>query len=381
MQSVITSLKNQLAELQKLHAAGSITEKQFKQDKAALERKWLDLLVAEPPAEAANASNRPSAKLLGILSVLVLLIACAGYWFIGMPQQQLQQEAQGEASDAAAHPITSDQMGAMTDKLAERLKNSPNDAEGWAMLARSYSVLGRNKEALEAYTHAANLLKDDPSLLADFADALATQNNNSLAGDPLELVQRALKLDPNNIKALALAGTEAFERKDYTAALKFWEKVQAVGPADHPLVRNLVAGIQEARSLAGLPALEALAPVAAAPKLKFSVTGVVSLSPDLLKTVTAQDTVFISVRVDGNSRMPLAAERIQVKDLPYSFTLDETKALSPDRVLSGLDPLLVSARVSKSGDAIPHPGDLIGQAGPMKQLVQDLKIEINQTVK
>ena len=141
----------------------------------------------------------------------------------------------------------------MVERLAQRLKDQPQDAEGWAMLARSYSVLGRHPEALQAYEKALALRKDDANLLADYADSLAVQNKNVLAGEPLKLVTRALKLEPRNLKALSMAGSEAFDRQEYARAIQYWQQVVEFGPADSPMVQQVKPGLEQARQLAGVP--------------------------------------------------------------------------------------------------------------------------------
>jgi cytochrome c-type biogenesis protein CcmH len=157
------------------------------------------------------------------------------------------------APGSAPHGTNTDQMGSMTDRLAQRLKDQPQDAEGWAMLARSYSVLGRHPEALQAYEKAIALRKDDANLLADYADSMAMKNNRVLAGEPLRLVERALKLEPHNLKALSMAGSEAFDRQDYGKATQYWQQVVQFGPADSPMVQQIAPSLARARQLAGVP--------------------------------------------------------------------------------------------------------------------------------
>jgi cytochrome c-type biogenesis protein CcmH len=154
---------------------------------------------------------------------------------------------------SAPHGTETGQVASMVERLAQRLKDQPQDAEGWAMLARSYSVLGRHPEALQAYEKALALRKDDANLLADYADSLAVQNNNVLAGEPLKLVTRALTLEPRNLKALSMAGSEAFDRQDYARAIQYWQQVVEFGPVDSPMVQQVKPGLEQARQLARVP--------------------------------------------------------------------------------------------------------------------------------
>ncbi len=384
LQSLITPFKRQLADLRDRHAAGALSQAQFDQQTAALERRLLDLLLHDEDAPAGQTAGRKaSGRLLSGIALAILLIAGVGYWYKGMPSQDAQ--VAGEA-EGAGQP-NSAQIIAMVDKLAERLKQDPSDGEGWAMLARSYSVMERNAEALDAYAHAIALRKDDPSVLVDYADALAVKNNHSLAGEPMKLITQALKIDPANIKGLALAGTDAYVRQDFAQAVRYWSEVEKVGSPDSPLVQRVTASLQEARSRAGLPAapapVSAPAPAQAAAtppatsSAAASVSGTVTLSPALRAQASPQDTVFIFARPANGTRMPLAAQRVQVKDLPYRFTLDDSKSMSPATPLSSSAQVVLGARISKSGDAIPQPGDLSGQVGPVALGAQGIALEIN----
>ncbi len=385
LQSMITPFKRQLAELKDQHAAGAIPQADFEQQTAALERRLLDMVLYESADDAAVVAPRKvSGRWLAGLALGIVLLAAAGYWFTAVPALEAQMAAEGEG---AGQP-SSAQIVAMVDKLAERLKKDPSDGEGWAMLARSYSVMERNDEALDAYAHAIALRQDDPAVLVDYADALGVKNNHSLAGEPMKLIQQALAIDPANIKGLALAGTDAFVRQDFAQAVKYWSEVERIGPADNALVQRVVASLQEARSRAGLPATPVapqatVAPQASAPGAKVgsqaSVGGTVSVSPALLSRTSPQDTVFIFARPANGGRMPLAALRIQVKDLPYRFTLDDSKSMSPSMPLSSSVQVMVAARISKSGDAIAQPGDLTGQVGPVAMGSQGIALEIKST--
>jgi len=389
LSSVLTPFKRQLAELQGRHSAGTLSKAQFEQQTAALERRLLDLLLHDTGTSSGEAIGRKaSGRLLTGIALAVVLVAGAGYWYKALPVIEAQLAGEGEG---AGQP-NSAQIIAMVDKLAERLKQDPSDGEGWAMLARSYSVMERNAEALDAYAHAIALRKDDPSLLVDYADALAVKNKHSLAGEPMKLITQALKIDPANIKGLALAGTDAFVRQDFAQAVRYWSEVEKVGQPDSALVQRVTSSLQEARSRAGLPAdptplpaapapLSASAAQAAPSGVAASVSGTVTLSSALLAKASPQDTVFIFARAANGGRVPLAAQRIQVKDLPYRFTLDDSKSMSPAALLSSSAQVVLGARISKSGDAIPQPGDLSGQVGPVALGTQGIALEINEVRK
>lgn len=400
LQSLLTPFQRQLADLQNRHAAGTLSKAELETQTAALERRLLDLLLYAPdlPARGARAP-KASGRLLAGLALVIVLLAGAGYVYKTLPmldaQMAASSEGEGEGQPNAA------QIVAMVDKLAQRLQQEPNDGEGWAMLARAYSVMERNTEALDAFAHAIALRKDDATLLVDYADALGVQNQHSLSGEPMKLIQQALAIDPNHVKALALAGTDAFVRQDFAQAVRYWSQVEKIGPPESPLVQQVSTSLQEARKRAGLPtaptpaATPAATPATMPPLAQAqsqaptaraapngaasakSVSGTVSLSAALLAGTSAQDTVFIFARSASGGRMPLAAQRVQVKDLPYRFTLDDSNSMSASTPLSSSAQVVLGARISKSGDAIAQPGDLSVQTGPVALGTQGIALEIN----
>jgi cytochrome c-type biogenesis protein CcmH len=422
----ISDAKRRLQQLQELHASGALSSEAYAEGKTELERRILDWALRESPTPVAKAASTtkpaaagiaagphsPSAKLLVSLALFVLIVAGAGYSFMG-GRAQINNEGAAEAGMEAPagagagagdptaagqpHTTSTEQIAAMADKLAAKLKDKPQDAEGWAMLARSYSVIGRLPEAAAAYEKATALRGNDAALLADYADVLALKNNRSLAGEPMKVVQRALKVDPRNVKALSLAGTYAFETMDYAGAVKYWEQAVQFGSADGSgLVEQIQAGLVEARQRAGLPPAPVAAPAtsrlaqlaqepAAADTANVApekaISGTVTLAPALARSAKPDDTVFIFARPAEGSRMPLAILRKQVKDLPIQFTLDDSMAMSPATRLSLAGKVIVGARISKTANAVPAVGDLSGQSAVVAVGTKGLMIEIKDVLK
>jgi len=413
MNKDIKALRAQLQTLKKQHGEGKVGRKAYESGKAQLEREILEAVLAAPEADAAGAAAPRASRsmTLGLLSFVVVL-AVAGYAWTGSPGVP---SAGPPSADAAAggNPHTAsaaeqEQFAAAVEKLAERLQGQPDDAEGWAMLARSYGMLGRIDEAVPAYQKAVALNGQDARLLADYADTLALKNNRNLEGEPMQLVERALKIEPNNLKALSLAGAAAFNRQDFAGAVRYWEQVVRHAPPDSPYLAQVQASIAEARERGGLgpaaaasdkaaaAATPAAAPVVtaqaeAAPQVKpaaaadaaagGTIRGTVRLAPALAMMAAPTDAVFIFARPAEGSRMPLAILRKQVKDLPAEFVLDDSMAMSPGAKLSLFPQVVVSARVSKSGQAVPAAGDLTGQSAPIGPTASGLMIEINEVVK
>jgi cytochrome c-type biogenesis protein CcmH len=382
--SNLAILRTQLAELGTDLANGTISADQYASARSELERRALEEGAG---GEAANPGARGGSSLAAwVLAGLIPLAAAAMYAWVGQPDGLRPEVLSAEQQVSPA------EVDEMVARLAARLEKNPDDPRGWMMLARSYYVMQRMPEAVAAFEKAAPMVKDDADFYADFADALAVSQGRRLDGKPLQLIQLALKVDPAHPKALAMAGSEAFFRKDYRGALAYWEKLQPLLPPDSEMAKSIEGGIAEARELGGIkgPAKSAGAPPAIAKPpagvadAKASpgagVGGRVTLSPAIAAKAGPQDTVFVVARAASGPRIPLAVLRKQVSDLPLEFTLDDSMAMSPELKLSGFPEVVVTARISKSGNAISQSGDLQGGGAIVKLGAKGLAIVIDSVV-
>ena len=387
----IAALRGQLKQLQAQHDKGTLGKKDYERERSRIERALLDQVMVEPAgAASADEAARAPRSLVALMSVGVVVIAMAGYSWTGSPRLATGPVPVAQAERSPHDGGAGEQeFAAAVDKLAEKLKEQPDNAQGWVMLARSAMQIGRAEQAVTAFQKAIALVGEDAQLLADYADALAVKNNRNLEGEPSKLIERALKADPNNLKALALAGTVAFNRADYPGALRHWEKLASVAPPDTPWREQMQSSIAEARSRAGMAAAPA-APAAAtttaaaatpAAALGGKLSGTVNLAPALRAQAAPTDTVFVFARPAEGSRMPLALMRAQVKDLPVKFSFDDSMAMSPAAKLSQHPRVVIDARVSKSGQAQAAAGDLSGRSKPVANDAGNVVIEINEVVK
>jgi cytochrome c-type biogenesis protein CcmH len=269
--------------------------------------------------------------------------------------------------------------------------------EGWLMLGRTYAMMQRFNEAKEAYEKVLALAPENPEVLTDYADIVAMTNNGSLIGKPLELIDKALRLDPQNPKALALAGTAEFERRRYKDAAAYWERLLVlVPPTETELVESVRNSIAEAKSLASgkggtvarapaqsggqIPPAESKPGAAAAAGAATSGTlsGKVTLSPALAGKVSPNDSLYVFARAKTGPRAPLATLRLQVKDLPASFSLNDSMARSGVQLSTFPDEVIVGARVSKSGSPMPQSGDLQGLSQPVRIGASGIGVVIDQ---
>jgi len=350
--------RDQLRELDADLGAGKIAPADHERARSELESRLLEDADAAQDA-APRRGGRGVAVLVGLA---VPACALAIYVLIGSPN--------AVDSRADAHALSAGQIEDMVGRLAARLRENPEDADGWKMLGRSYAVLGRFPEAVDAYSKAAVRAPRDAQLLADFADALAMARGQNLQGEPEQLIRRALEIDPQNLKALALAGTVAFERKDFKAAADTWQRMLPLVPPDSEDARTVRENVEEARKLAGA------GPVAKHPGLR----GTVRLSPKLKGKFAPGDTVFIYARAAEGPAMPLAVLRRSARELPVDFALDDSLAMAPGMAISAHPRVVISARVSRSGNAKPEPGDLQGASKPVANDAKGVDVLIDTLV-
>jgi cytochrome c-type biogenesis protein CcmH len=316
-----------------------------------------------------------------VVAVALPAAAFGIYLALGTPSAL---ETRPVAHDAAN--LDDKQILAMVESLAAKVRDRPDDAQGWALLARSMAALGRFKESADAYEHLLPLVPRDAQLLADYADALGMAQGRTLAGRPYELVKEALAIDPSHRKALALAGTAAMDENDFATALDHWRALAAQLPAgsdDERQVRAVIGEIRLKAAAAGkiLPAERvAKAPAAVPGSVPGSLSGSVSVAPQVAALVSNAAILFIFARAEGGSRMPLAVLRRSASELPMSFALDDSMAMTPATKISGATAVRIEARISRSGNATPQPGDLVGASGIVKPGARDVKIVVDRAL-
>lgn len=353
--------RDQLRELDADLAAGKIAPAEHERARSELESRLL-----EDADAAQDATPRRGGRGVAVLvGLAVPACALAIYVLIGSPGALDPR--------AGTHAVDSGQIEEMVERLATRLRENPEDVAGWRMLGRSYAALGRFAEAVDAYAKAAVRAPRDADLLADFADALGMAHGRSLQGEPEKLIQRALEIDPNHLKALALAGTAAFDRKDFKAAAAYWQRMLPLVPPDSEDARTIRENVAEARGLAGASGL------AAAPAHP-GIRGTVRLSPKLKERIAPGDTLFIYARAAEGPAMPLAALRRSARELPLDYALDDSMAMAPGMALSAHPRVVITARVSRSATAKPQPGDLQGASKPVANNAQGVVVVIDAVV-
>ena len=233
--------KEEIAKLEKERSEGLIDGATYEISHAEM-RQRLFQDTSEDDGVAVLGSPK---KTIIALTIFIPVIAAVMYFWLGSAQQI--------ADGGAKQQVAQQDVEKMVAGLAAKMEQDPSNLKGWAMLARSYKVMGRPKDAEKAYDRAGSYLDTDPQLLADYADVSASNANGSFEGKPQAIINRALKADPNNMMALWLAGTADYNRGDYKGAVQVWGRLAKLLPADSEDIKMIQGSIMEARGKANLP--------------------------------------------------------------------------------------------------------------------------------
>lgn len=363
--------REQLAELERDWNQGVVSEPEYRSSRDELTRRLLEdadaasttATVEKGSDTVVAGSSRGQRRWLAVGLALYLSLAGLGlYGWLGQPMA-LDPLALSEGEPD--HAIDPAKLADMVAKLEERLKDEPQQVDGWVMLARVQRARDRLEEADKAYARALSLSAND-DVAIERAEVLA-RLRGGFNGEPWRIIEQVIKADPEHVNARLLAGSAAYAEGRYAVALQHWGQVQGRLPAGSPEAPALQEAMQQARAKLG-----SSAPVSAAARI----SGRVTLAPQLASRVAPTDTVFIYATPAQGSRMPLAIARVTVSQLPYSFVLDESSAMNPQATLAGQQEVTVRARISSTGDAMPKPGELGVVKTPVKVGTQDLELRI-----
>lgn len=360
--------RRRLRELEDEVREGILPPEEVEATRAELEKRLLEDIEGDPgeipESGAGGTGRRRPARWAVFWSILVVLpLGAAGlYAVLGVsPAEQARIGAAGGERPGADMPE-------LVAGLAQRLREDPDNGEGWALLGRSYLFLEQPGRAAEAFAKARALLGDSPDLLVDYANALAMRSGGDFQGRADRLLQKALEQAPDDPRALWLAGLAAAQRGEPGQAGVHWRRLlQQLDPdsEDAVTIRRQLAQLDGATAEMSVAAAAAgEGPPATPPAAGITVE--VSFAPAIASRAAPEDSVFIFARAADGPPAPLAAVRRRVADLPLTVRLDEADAMMPGRSLADADRIVVGARVSRSGDPIPRSGDLQGMSGALR---------------
>jgi cytochrome c-type biogenesis protein CcmH len=350
----IDIFRERLAELESERDQGTLAADEFAILKLELERNLL-LDAEEEPAQPSRPPARVGQSQLVTVTLLALMVPAAAlglYSHLGRADD-LALALEGGAAPAAGEQMTLEQAIAA---LEQELAANPENAEGWYLLANAYMSQGNHDRGVEAFRKLLEVLPQQapqyPSVMGQLAQALYFASDTQMTDEVRAQIEATLSIDPNEIAALGLLGIDAYEQQDFKGAIEHWSK--ALAGAQGAAADSLRGGIERARAELEargepVPDLPQLAPA----EVKLRVT----LAPELAEQAQPEQLLFIYARPPGG-RMPLAAARYKVSDLPLELVLDDSMALTPRARLSQYEQVEVGARISLSGAPVASSGDL-----------------------
>ena len=369
-QQNIEIFRERLAELENEKAAGNLEESDFLTLKTELERNLLSDVQGQ---ESSSGKLQLTSQVLTTVMILASLIPVAG---IGL-YSSLGRSADLEIALQQPKDPFNGQVPTLEQAIAQlekELEMSPDNAEGWFLLSTTYMNQGRYKEGAEGFKKILTILPADApqyaSVNGQYAQAMFFAEGSKITDDVRAQIDKTLEIEPLEITVLGLLGIDAYEKQDYEAALEFW--LTALRNADGPTAESLRSGARKARDRL----IEQGKEVAEIPELEIaSISLKVDIAPSLVGQVSPEQTIFVFAREVGQ-RMPLAAVKLAVSDLPANVVLDDTMAMSPEATLSSVAAVEVSARISLSGEPQAKAGDLYGIITPVDVRGVDLPLQL-----
>ena len=376
--------RQQLIELDADMAAGKLERGQYHDARQDLERELLhDVKGQGAPAATSAPGTAPFTAL--ILALALPAFAVGLYLAIGHSAiiPRLETAAVATASTPPDHGAGGAQQAAslevMVERLAAKMEENPNQLEGWLMLGRTYVALNQPDKGAAALARALSLAPQNPEVMINLAQALATAANGQLAGRPAELIAAALVIEPKHATGRWLNGLVAYQAGEFPLAVKRWEALALDLDAAGEDASELRQFIADAREQGGLPpantptspsvtpvaAAAAASPAASSQPAPAAIQVAVSLAEPLKSRANANQSLFIYAKAASGPPMPLAVKRLRVADLPITVILDDSLAMTPEMRLSNFPQVMVGARISASGQAVPQSGDLEGEIGPV----------------
>ncbi len=332
--------------------------------------------------------TRPS--LTGLLLALLMVggLAVVIYWQVGQPD--LVDERAELRTLLDQNPKALDYLNRQASKqgdieavkqllLAARMQLDikPFDPVVWMEYGEIQSRLGRFDRAVNAMEKALQLDPENNQIKLALAQVLPKLKTDLASREARILIQQVLKDEPDNEKALLIQGFSAFSSKNYAQAIAAWEKVVAKRGPGSKAVQLLQRSIETAKSKLAGQGNKPAEDQKAAQNSSQGVRVQVKLSRELSQSLSGQETLFVFAKAVSGPPMPLAAVRLPVKSIPDMIVLNDKNAMRPSLKMSQFNQIYVSARISKTGNAIAQPGDITVKSAPIQAPFNGQTISIN----
>ncbi|SFR49704.1 cytochrome c-type biogenesis protein CcmH [Marinobacter daqiaonensis] len=364
----LLAYRSRMAELESEYEQGILDEQNFRMLKEELAGSMLDDVGDEKPLEVTADELRLDHRRRSTWAVVIVAALLLSLGSVAMYQQwgaldrveqyQAMRDIEASGGDRMA------QMEQLTSQLAQRLEAQPDNPDGWAMLGRSYMRMERYPQAARAFERLAEVVEEDNASAVAWglaAQAWFFHSEGAMTEQVTGAMKKARELNPDEVNSLGLLGIHAFEQRNFEDAIRYWERIIEVAP-DHPQLASIRQGVARAYEALGMDAPENLQASPSAPE-DLSDKGVnvrVVLDEAFRGQVPPDTTVFVYARDPDTQSAPLAVARARAGELPLELRLDDRLAMAPQFRISGADEVILAARISPSGSAMPQPGDYQG---------------------
>ena len=303
-------------------------------------------------------------KPLGL--ALVFVLPASALWMyqqFGTPEAlDYHPQAQAKAQQAAtneAHTSESAEMDAMVDGLRRRLTETPEDLDGWLLLARTLKTMGRFPEAIGALETASRIAPEDPRVLVDLVeDEIFMTPDGRISDDMIATLEHVLNVQPGQQKALWLMGIAASQKGQNEIAIAYWEDLLEQLEPGSPVAESVQGQINDALGLTGVAAEE---PAPAAPVDDGSWQGLgvtVRAGETGQSQIPSGGVLYLMIRSPGPAMgPPIGVRRVIDPLLPLDLRISDQDSMLKERQISTEAEIQLQARISLSGSPAASPGD------------------------
>jgi len=377
-QQNIAIFKDRLDELEQERQQGVMDDEAFELLKLELEKSLLvDVEGEELETLTTVEITQKHWVITASMAIFVMVTSLGLYAYLGHSDDyalHLSMKQQGTLQQQQSTDKEQLSFEKVIALLEKKLQQEPEDIEKWFLLANSYAAIGNYQKAASAYQSALTQMPEKNAQYAkikgSYAQMLFQAAGEKITPEVAKEVQAVLAIDPMEASALILAGINAFTTGDIPQALVFWEKAKT-NAQEQVVTGFLEPVIQQAKLRLGMTEDVAKVEAVTRDNNQAHIAINLDIDPSLKAKLNGDQLVFVFARLQG-SRMPLAAQKLQVKDLPTSVVLDDTKSPMPTSKLSSAEVVNITARVSQTGSVSPKKGDFF-------VTIKQVKVKNNST--
>ncbi|VEI72663.1 Cytochrome c-type biogenesis protein CcmH precursor [Serratia quinivorans] len=275
-------------------------------------------------------------------------------------------ELRARVSNERAQPLSMEEIARLGLGLRTALQQDDRNINDWMMLGRVGMALNNATTATQAFAHAYQLDPNSLEVRLGYAEVLTRSNDPEDNKQASQMLRKMIAEDHTNLRVLSLLAFNSFEQGDFKQAIGAWQVMLKLLPANDQRAEVIKRSIAQAKTQAGGETV----------KLGVNVT----LSPQATNALPPQGTLVISV-TDGANPVPVAVKQLPLSRFPLSFSLDDSNAMMPERLLSAQHQVKVRVRISQDGLATPQAGDWFGESALQNfSGKEQIDVQINKQV-